>query len=78
MKVQQAAFDKILPGVQARCAVFFLFCSTCYKMLITFDLVLIKLIRGHVASLKVFKSLRLATICSSLNKDFKLNLVTPI
>ena len=22
MKVQQAAFDKILPGVQARCAVF--------------------------------------------------------
>ena len=24
MKVQQAAFDKILPGVQARCAVFFL------------------------------------------------------
>ena len=23
MKVQQAAFDKILPGVQARCAVFF-------------------------------------------------------
>ena len=25
MKVQQAAFDKILPGVQARCAVFFYF-----------------------------------------------------
>ena len=24
MKDQQAAFDKILPGVQARCAVFFL------------------------------------------------------
>ena len=24
MKVQQAAFDKILPGVQARCAVFFM------------------------------------------------------
>ena len=23
MKVQQAAFDKILPGVQARCAVFY-------------------------------------------------------
>ena len=23
MKGQQAAFDKILPGVQARCAVFF-------------------------------------------------------
>ena len=25
MEVQQAAFDKILPGVQARCAVFFYF-----------------------------------------------------
>ena len=78
----EACFGKI--GYIFRIFVFnlqfilFLFCSTCYKMLITFDLVLIKLIRGHVASLKVFKSLRLATICSSLNKDFKLNLVTPI
>ena len=25
MKGQQAAFDKILPGIQARCAVFFYF-----------------------------------------------------
>ena len=38
----------------------FLFCSTFYKMLITFDLMLLKLIRGHVGSLKIFKSL----ICS--------------
>ena len=40
--------------------VLFLFCSTFYKMLLTFDFMLLKLIRGHAGSLKSCKSL----ICS--------------
>ena len=56
----------------------FLFCSTFYKMLITFDLMLLKLIRGHVGSLKIFKSLRLNIICLCPIKAFKFNLVTQI